>query len=247
MTNKNSDSLQKKHEHIILTTNFIATSNTLWDGDNGLCSLCLGNVWSGYRSCYAPFPIEPSPCTAVTWAVCARVGKENRQGGTRETHSFAFLDLLAEQLSVAWPVAEMKLNCLQGDRIFFHCPVSVSSSPCSQGPDAPELQMRARLPGSPTRVLLLAVQPRDVFQGLTPEGPALSGRIARACARALLPLAARAGSHSLLWWIGSLFLTQMLGVKALVYLPDLWGDFWYLGSLLLPCQEFFSYNNKLSL
>ena len=104
------------------------------EGDSSLHALCLGNLQSGCGSCNTPFPIEPSPCTAVTWVVCGWVGKEERQVRTEETYSFAFWGPLAEELSIVWSIAETKLNCLQGDRIFFHCPIGVSSSPCSQGP-----------------------------------------------------------------------------------------------------------------
>lgn len=61
--------------------------------------------------------------------------------------------------------------------------------------------------------MLLGVQPR----GVSP-GPAVAGRVAGARSSALLPLPARAGSHV---HCVSLFLTQMLGVKALVGLTEL--------------------------
>lgn len=32
MTNKNNDSMQKHHEHLILAINFTASSNTFWGG-----------------------------------------------------------------------------------------------------------------------------------------------------------------------------------------------------------------------
>lgn len=84
-----------------------------------ICSVSVGIVML--------FPVEPSNEPS-----CTCVGMEVGTGKVGLVKPVALFSLgpLEEELRIVWSVGETKLNCSQGDRIFFHCPMRVSFLPC---------------------------------------------------------------------------------------------------------------------